>query len=321
MIIIVTTGAHRKTHKTIELWPGMPKVRRLSYRQILSRRSLPTATYIFTDFDRLNAWEVELAAGLFRTLNAAGVRVLNDPGRFRRRHAFLSRLRRLGINSFRSWSAEFDEVPDRYPVFLRTQAAHRGPLTGLLEDAEAARNALADARKAGFVTADLHFVEYAAEPLPTGIFRKLSAFRIGDRIVQTTSVHSSEWVAKTGQNGIGGEEAYREERNMVTANPYRPQVMAAFEAAEIDYGRADFVETRGRLEFFEINTNPTVKQVDEHPSQHRIGAFRNFREQYCAAMREIDTRANGRQIRIDAATFRAQRLRTRRFLGLDTWVP
>lgn len=321
MIVLVTTRAHAYTHEAVAAWPGMPKFVRRSYRQLLARRSLPAATYIFTDFDRLNAWEVEMAAGLCRRLKAAGLHVLNDPACFRRRHALLTRLYRSGVNSFRSWSVEIDEMPDRFPVFLRTQAAHRGPLTGLLETEQAAREALEQARAEGFVAADLHFVEYAAEPMPNGVFRKMAAFRIGERILHATNVHSTEWVAKHGQTGVAGETAYREELEMVRSAPYPEQVMAAFEAAQIDYGRTDFVERGGRLEFFEINTNPTIRDPRPHPSADRMEAQRSFRDQYVAAMRELDMPAGGQRIAIEGRLFRRYRRKTRRFLGLDSWMP
>lgn len=77
MIIFVTTCSHRYTNNAIA--KVLPFVRQEVYPLLFARRSLPRATYIFTDFDRLNFWQLEYAAHVFRQLSAAGCRVLNDP--------------------------------------------------------------------------------------------------------------------------------------------------------------------------------------------------------------------------------------------------
>ena len=44
----------------------------------------------------------------------------------------------------------------------------------------------------------------------------------------------------------------------MASNPYAERLRPAFEAAGIDYGRADFGFRDGRLAVYEINTNPSI---------------------------------------------------------------
>ena len=320
MIVIVTTEPHKYTHAALGKWCGATDIQSLSYWKLFRRRLLPQATYIFTDFDRLSPWELELAANAWRTLAAAGCRVLNDPGKFRRRHAFLQLMYRRGINSFRSWSPELDETPDHFPVFLRTQAAHRGVLSKLLLTVEDSRQALADALAAGHPLSDLHFVEYAAEATSTGVFRKLAAHRIGNDIVPALSVHSLDWIAKYGAP-VAEEQQYEEEWAMLQQNPYREQVMLAFEAAGIDYGRADFGLVRGRPEIYEINTNPMIRALTEHWSQQRLANSRFVRDALTAAMKALDTPDGRATMRLDGEPFKTQFRRDRRRFFMSAWMP
>ncbi|MEN6541490.1 hypothetical protein [Parvibaculum sp.] len=320
MIVIVTTKPHKYTHAALAGWCSPSIIQRFSYWKLFRKRLLPHATYIFTDFDRLSPWELELAAKAWRALATAGCRVFNDPGRFRRRHAFLQLMHRKGINDFRSWSPELDEMPDRFPVFLRTQAAHRGVLAGLLHTAEDADQALTEALTAGHPLSDLHFVEYAAEPTGNGIFRKLAAHRVGDAIIPALSVHSLDWIAKYGAP-VADEQQYEEEWAMLHRNPHGQHLMSAFEAAGIDYGRADFGLVNGRPQIYEINTNPMIGEATEHWSQQRLANSRYVRDALTAAIKALDSPAGKRAVRLSGEPFETQFRRDRRRFFMSAWMP
>ena len=136
MITFLVAAGHRKTHRRLLTEPGGLRVAVRCYHEILAKRSTTQGTYIFTDFDRLDFWGLELAGEVFRVLTAAGARTLNDPARARQRYALLRGLHNAGINRFGVYRVEADEMPERYPVFLRNESAHEGPLSDLLPDAE-----------------------------------------------------------------------------------------------------------------------------------------------------------------------------------------
>jgi hypothetical protein len=132
-------------------------------------------------------------------------------------------------------------------------------------------------------------VEYAAEPIAEGIFRKLAAYRIGDRIVPTPAVHQRSWIAKEGERGVVSETLYEHENNELHTNPYCDVLMRAFTIANIEYGRADFSIVNGRVQIYEINTNSALPDGGvQHPSPARRDSLEYSWKEYVSALRAID---------------------------------
>lgn len=288
MICIVTTWSH-DTHRKLLDFPGLPEVRLWTYDRLFRSRSLPAATWIFTDMDRLGFWELELAARVYRSLRSHGMRVLNDPARAAHRFDLLSRLHERGLNRFKVWRAGQAATVDRWPVFLRTESAHRGPLGGLIDSPSALAHELANAVDAGHPMRDLMIVEYCAEPVREGLFRKHAIFRVGDQMVTTLAVHDTSWLAKRGQQGVAGEELYLDELEKLDCNPHAEALRRAFEIADIEYGRADYAIVAGEPQVYEINTNPSIGRVLSHPDPSRIQSARKWEQNFVAALAEIDS--------------------------------
>jgi hypothetical protein len=326
LIIVLTTRNHSYTH-TVLAKEARFDLRLMSYDDAFRRRRFRTATYIFTDLDRLHYWELELAAHLYRQLNADGLRTLNDPARVSQRFKLLRQLKSCGINEFDAWSLNDIGRPPRYPVFLRTSAAHRTVLTGLLENEQALDRAIAQAVAQGLPERELMVVEYCAEPLAPGLFRKLSVFRIGECMVGWTCVHDNQWVAKYGVNGIAGQELYDDEFRIVRDNPYGEALRKVFEIAHIDYGRADFGLVRGRPQTYEINTNPSIDEPGPHPFETRVKASLLSYERLLAGFAAIDSAKSPRLVEVQPhpmveAKYRTRWQRWTRWLRTDrTWRP
>ncbi len=247
------------------------------------------ATYIFADLDRLPAVGLAKAAGWYRDLKSQGCRVLNDPARFLSRYGLLRALFRTGSNSFNAYFAEERVMPRRWPVFLRMQGDHGYP-SGLLESPEQLRRAINRAVGHGVPFANLLIIEYAGEPVKPGLFRKLSVFRVGGLHLGYTCVHQAQWVVKYGTEGIADEELYEDEFRLVRDNPFGAQLAKVFRTAGLEYGRADFAIVKGRLEVYEINSNPDLKLRPKlHPSSLRNRSVELFRERYLEAMSVLDT--------------------------------
>jgi hypothetical protein len=231
-----------------------PQVRILNYEaRPWTREPLPGA-WIFTDIERLRADEFQAAAELAARLSTDPTRwrVLNDPRRVKLRHALLRELSNAGINGFRAF--RLPELPDdaRYPLFLRGENDHQGAVTGLLQDKqqllEACRN-LPDKDQ-------LLAVEYLTYNRPDGLFVKYSMMCVGDALVPRHLLFSNEWVVKDPDKL--DEQLMLEEDQFVKDPPHRPAVQDIFRRAGIDYGRIDYTVADGRIQVFEINTNPVV---------------------------------------------------------------
>lgn len=291
LIIFVVTPEHTYTvAPVVENSPGAP-VGVTTYDQLLSMTEVPRATYVFTDLDRLPQWRVSSAARLYRQLRDAGLRVLNDPARMPSRSGLLRLLYRSGINGFNAYRIEEQVIPERWPVFLRSEGGHDAPLTGLMHDWDEARRAVDAAIAAGAPATSLLLVEYAAEPVVPGLFRKLSLFRIGDTYFGANCVHEDNWLVKYGTKGIAPPELYEDDLRIVRDNPYEADIRPAFEIPGIEYGRVDFGLVGGKVQVYEINSNPHVAFPTEHPSPARVESYRVFRDNYYAALAAIDTPA------------------------------
>ncbi len=319
MIILVTTGSHQYTHRYVS--GRMPQFRLMSYPELFARRALKQATYIFSDFDRLSFWQLELAAHLFNQIKAEGWTVLNDPARVLHRLELLKRLKTAGLNSFSAWSgSELDEV-DRFPVFIRTQAAHRGNLTDTLASKEELETAFDGLVREGYPVRDLMIAEYCAEPMREQVFRKLSVYKIADRLIATPSVYEGHWSAKYGELGAAGAEGYTQDLEDVSSNTFCAALAPCFDMAGIDYGRADFGLVGGKPEVYEINTNPMVEPSSRHPFEDRVTAFKLSDTAYFEGLGAIDTPSSKTKLKVSLPPLLAKRRRRVRFWPGYQWMP
>jgi hypothetical protein len=288
MIVAITTAPHRYTLKRLKRSRAF-RFRVISYDRAFRSASLPRATYVFTDFDRLNSWELELASHLFREIIGQGGSALNDPARVRQRYSLLKTLNQRGLNDFNAWRVEESPQVNRFPVFLRMESGHLGTVSDLLHSQEEVDAAIDQALSQGYPRRELIVVEYCAQPISNGLFRKYSIYRVGQRMVPSLSVHDSEWIAKSGKNGVAGAQAYQEEYEMVHSNCFSEQLKPYFEAAEIDFGRADFGMVNGKPQVYEINTNPAINVLRKHPYPIRLQAFQEVHSALQKALAAVDT--------------------------------
>jgi hypothetical protein len=306
MIRFLHTRGHSYTVRNIKTAPDAPPIKCQNYDALIRARKLAGGTYIFTDIDRLSFWDLEHASHLYLQMKNAGLRVVNNPATVRTRYPLLRALRVAGLNDFNAYRVDELESIEYYPVFVRKIHGHREPLTDLLQNREELQKAVDSAIAAGTPRENLLITEFAAEPLRPGLFRKLSAFRIGDAIVPHISVHDTVWLVKYGRPFDNIEDLYQEESTLLQTNPYADHLRKVFDVAGIEYGRADFGMYRGRIQVYEINTNPQVGPPCKHPSQTRVMNMDFSWKTYLAALRAIDT-ADGGSIRLGNGTLQKHR--------------
>jgi hypothetical protein len=295
-IIYVATADHLYTlanHPAALAARGV-RVSLWSWDRLLSQRSLPRATYILTDFDRLSPTALEIGGRIHRRLVADGVRVLNDPRRFRDRAQLISALQAKGLIDYGCTHPATGHWPVRYPVFLRTIASHRGMLTGLIEDRAGAEAALTEAIGKGFPISDLLFVDYCAAPMAdTGHFQKHAALRVGKALVRANTVNDTSWAAKNGVANLATPEHYAAERAEYDHWPHHDYVARVFDVAGMDFGRLDFGDVNGRPQAYEINTNPTLKVALNHANPDRRVTMTRYRDGILDALAAVATRPKG----------------------------
>jgi hypothetical protein len=289
VIIFLVTDEHCYTLEDVAADATETRIQIASYSQLFGSTHLPRATYVFTDLDRLPTWQVRKAATVYRGLRDQGVKVLNDPALVPSRFGLLRRLALAGFNQFNAYRVEEGAVPARWPVFLRAEGAHDAPLSDLLHNWDEARHAVDAALDSGVPLPSLIFIEFAAEPAAPGLYRKLGIYKVGAHTFADTCVHDVQWVVKYGQTGIATPELYADELRIARDNPFCPAIEPAFQLTGIEFGRADFGLVGGRVQLYEINTNPTIRRPTEHPSADRVESMRVVQRNLFAALRAIDT--------------------------------
>ncbi|WP_210528895.1 hypothetical protein [Rubellimicrobium arenae] len=289
---IVTPGFNRTVRSLTEAKFGVPTppCRAVTYPDLFAARRVPAGTYVFCDLERLSDIDLVTAAELHRALAATGrCRVLNDPARVRTRYALLRGLHEAGINGFDAYPAHGWPRPRRFPVFVRSEAEHLPALTDLLPDQAALESALEDLARRGRPLRGLVVIEYCAQPVAPGIFRRYGTFRIGAAVQLDHIVTEDSWNVKWGKAGLVGEDTYRADDAAVRGNDHADVLARAFEVAGIDYGRADFGLVDGRPQIYEINTNPSLGELHDHPSATRRATMRHSHERFAEMLGAIDT--------------------------------
>ena len=195
------------------------------------------------------------------------------------RYPLLTALADRGVNRFRA--LRLDEAPGaiRHPSFLRAERSHDGPLTPLVaSDAELASAAQALlARRRDLARGDVLAVEWCDTRSPDGLWRKWSALRVGDALVPRHVLVARDWVVK--KPDLVNDDVVREEAEFIERFPHRAEVAAVFDLAGVEYGRIDYAFAGGRIQVFEINTNPVVVPAparlapERLPSQSRSAAL------------------------------------------------
>lgn len=253
------------------------RVRALDYASEPWRRDpLADGAWIFADLDRIDAATRAAAARFHAALRAAGRPALNDPARAPRRHDLLARLAALGVNRFRAFRPGALPADLRFPVFRRGEDDHDGARSDLLADPAALDQALHElAARRG--APPLLVVEWCDTSGGSGLHLKYAAQRVGGALVPRHRFASRHWQVKRAD--LLDAEAIREEERFVAECPHRDALRALFDEAAIDYRRIDYGVVDGRIQVFEINTNPVL--VPPHwrldprrwPSQARSAAL------------------------------------------------
>lgn len=268
MLHYVTRELHRYTIDAFldayrEAGIALPlAIRPVSYETLLALKRAPVGNYIFTDLDRLSGFEIDAAAEIAKAVAAADPRAMisNWPNRVLGRYALLRRLRDTGINSFGVWRLDEARPPDAYPVFIRREQDALGPETPLLHDEGEYEAAVEALQKAGKGLTGRIAVQFRQQPDGDGIYRKYGAFHFRGRVVPQHLFLSRNWVVKRSTFELSPEIVAEEER-YVFDNPHEEELRRIFALAETDFGRIDYGLVDGRVEVFEINTNPNFPRM------------------------------------------------------------
>ena len=222
---------------------------------------LPAAqpgVYVFADLERLSPAGMLLATQIHDAIAALGdrARILNAPARVLRRYALLRALHDAGINTFDAYRVGEQRRPRTWPVLLRRESDHAGPIGELLRTPEELDAAVAALARSEGGADEAIVVEYVDTADAQGVYRKYGAFLIGDRVIPRHLLLSRRWCVK--DTDLLEPEHIAEELRYLESFPHEAQVRQVFRLANIDYGRIDYSLHGDRIQVWEINTNPTL---------------------------------------------------------------
>ncbi|ROU03367.1 hypothetical protein [Histidinibacterium lentulum] len=240
----------------------------LTYEELFATRELSPSHMIFTDFDRLSPFELEIAASVAQSLHEThpDARVLNHPARFLQRHELLELLWSRGLNPFRSARLDLPLPELRFPVFLRREGDARGPETGLLQTPDELHASIAGLRDRGIPLRGRLAVEYCDCRDAEGLYRKYGAFRVGAQILPQHIQISRDWIVKSRFKQVTPAHVAEEEA-YVRDNPHREALLGIMDLGGADFGRIDYAVLGGRIVVFEINSNPSFPGPDRQDAR------------------------------------------------------
>lgn len=236
------------------------KLKISDYCWFFKRKSLPAGTYIFTDRERLDQWQLKACGRIYRALSKYPeyYRLYNNPAQILSKYGMLRQLFHANINPFNCYTVTERAAPVRYPVFLKTEYEHKRPISGLLENQSQLNDAIQALSKKNFPLDGVIITEYFSKPFKADVFRRLSSYVIGQNISFAGAVHEKSWCVKYGQHSLVGDAEYQEERHMIETNYRSEEIKEAISLLNIDYGRVDYNVVDGKIAIYEINTNPHV---------------------------------------------------------------
>lgn len=295
-----------------------------TWDQIVSRQELNLGSYVFLAIDQMSPTQKEIAAQCWEKLSRArsDITLINNASEVLLRYDLLRTCYERKRNAFRVRRAVDFFRCEKFPVFLRREHDHNASLTGLLRTRNELARAIARGLHLGYRLRDLIVVEYCDTVDAAGMFRKYSAFVVGDRILPHTVVHTENWISKSRGRLVDAATA-REELDYVQKNPHAEWLRDTFALANIRYGRIDYGLLDGEPQVWEINTNPTIIRtaaagpIPEEQRRLRDPVRQVFFPSLQAALEVIDSVADPNQtVRIEVSRKQQRRLADEKRLRL-----
>jgi hypothetical protein len=162
-----------------------------------------------------------------------------------------------GINEFRSYLPEDIDADIRYPVFVRQAEQHTGSISPLIWNRQKLGAFLRWQKLRGYKLRELLVIEFCDTIDARGEYRKYSAHCVEGKVAAQYLHVDTDWMVKHHGSTYRNEWA-KEEYEFVNENARAAEIASIFEIAKVDFGRIDYGLLDGKLQLWEINTNPSI---------------------------------------------------------------
>ncbi len=277
------------------------KWKQWSYEELLSSRNIKAGTWIFQDIERLTDSERIRISKIAGRLESNGAKVINHPARATSRYELQRKLFKAGLNQFEVYRADEHRTPEHWPVFIRFEYNHRSPNPDLFYNINELNKALENYLAESVPLSSLLIVEYCGAAGLDGLWCKYSAYRVGGEIIPHHIVRQDSWVAKYGNPALQFDDEtwirFRtEEKEFVMQQGDSLNLLQAFDLGGLEFGRADFNFVDGKVQIYEINTNPTMGAMDpkkeRFPAMPREPIIRHANNRIISTLAQLDLANN-----------------------------
>ncbi|MFW5804021.1 MAG: hypothetical protein ACOCWG_02200 [bacterium] len=291
MIYFITTAGNTQTISSFfNTWGKKLKkqIRLIPYEKLLRCKTISSGTYFFCDLDLLNDEQLKFARSFYLELKKypESYRMLNEPVISANRVQLLDKLFQEKINSFRCVS--LTEIPDdlQFPVFIRHGIDHSGKISKIIYDNNEMKIIINRAINQGLPKDEIFITEFVDTAIDGKIYKKYSAFVLGDTILPRHIFYSNDWMIKRAD--LTSKKIVDEEFEYIINNPHKEFLRKVAKTANIDYGRIDYSMKDNQPVIWEINPNPMIASSSslKKPQRKKIHEF--FVSRFIASLEKID---------------------------------
>ncbi len=260
MIYFITFPGHRYTVGYFFDLASDLSAQSVDYNAIDLSKINADDTVVFTDIDRCNDEKLKEIILIYDKIKAKGCRCLNNPRKVLRRLDLSNALYQKEINKYRMFRIKKrKEEQIKYPVFIRSEFEHNGPLSSLLFSSNELETVIKTNR---MEDKELVVVEYIdATNGKKNQFNKYGAFYVNGKVIPRHFYLSSDWNVKN--TTLDEAISVQLEKEYCATNPHEAFIKQIFEIGKIDFGRIDYALTTDGFQVFEINTNPMIIERED----------------------------------------------------------
>ena len=295
MIYFITKSKKTYTLLTfLNTWGGdlRKTIKILPFEKMVRAKNFYPGTYILTDYDLLSDNQTLLLKTIYDEFNQKPeqFKLLNQPLISLSRLQLLSKLHNKKVNDFRCFTST--QMPDdiHFPVFVRKGKDHSGKITELLNNSVELNQTIKKTVAEGFNKSEILITEFVETSDNKNIFRKYSAFIVGNMIIPRHIFFNKKWMVKGA--ALANDYMINEEIEYLKSNPHEKQLREIFTLAGINYGRIDYGIKNNKISVWEINSNPMIASSSSLKKKKRKAGHNLFVSFFIAAFEKINVPEN-----------------------------
>lgn len=292
-----TVTRDKAVYRGAQLFSPLEKIIQVvPYHELFEQKKLIPGTYLFSDLECMNPSEFRNAKRLWQLMvrQEQDIRTLNCPGKTLTRFDLLRKLNEAGINDFNVYRLSESHAVKRYPVFVRRADDHAGNTSPLIHNEKDLNDYVRHLQETDSEHDNKIIIELV-DSSENGIYKKYSAYIVGNQIIPRHVLCETQWMVKTidlpRQELI--DNWLKEEHDYIDTNPHEEVLKEVAQLTNVQYGRVDYGLLNGRPQIWEINTNPMLFSLEKSVVPFRPTIQERFFHRFVSVMEELNHSPEG----------------------------